>query len=293
MSEFKFACPVCGQHITADSSASGGQLECPTCFQKIVIPQAPSSADSKFILSAAQVGKPRPPATGFANSDAPVRASAKGAPVAIALLLLICAAAAAAFIFRDKIFKTRKAADLPATNSVAKKTAEVVPMTINPIPTNFAWTLSLTNLSIPEVPAAGRIHGHGFLCERSTLQGGTLTLRQGKAWPPDLGVTIMLVAKQGEELSGKTVEIPAERPPPVPRAILRWKDEQQEPITHNVNAGYALRVIFGEAANGRMPGKLYIAFPDDAKSFVAGTFDAEIRKATPPRKKAPKQAARP
>ena len=44
MSEFKFACPVCGQHITADSSTSGGQIECPTCFQKIVVPQAPASA---------------------------------------------------------------------------------------------------------------------------------------------------------------------------------------------------------------------------------------------------------
>src|SRR5712672_2412427 len=60
MSEFKFACPVCGQHITADSSTSGGQLECPTCFRKIVVPQAPTAGDSKFIISAAQVAKPRP-----------------------------------------------------------------------------------------------------------------------------------------------------------------------------------------------------------------------------------------
>ena len=52
MSEFKFACPVCGQHITADSANSGGQLECPTCFRKIVVPQAPEAADPKFILAA-------------------------------------------------------------------------------------------------------------------------------------------------------------------------------------------------------------------------------------------------
>src|SRR6516225_7672381 len=51
MSEFKFACPVCGQHITADSSASGKPLECPTCFQRIVAPQAPLSGDPKLILS--------------------------------------------------------------------------------------------------------------------------------------------------------------------------------------------------------------------------------------------------
>src|SRR5512143_3766686 len=60
MSEFKFACPVCGQHITADASTTGGQIDCPTCFQKIVVPQAPASPDTKLILSAAQVAKARP-----------------------------------------------------------------------------------------------------------------------------------------------------------------------------------------------------------------------------------------
>ena len=55
MSEFKFACPVCGQHITADSSASGSQLDCPTCFRKIVVPQAPA-AETKLLLSATQPG---------------------------------------------------------------------------------------------------------------------------------------------------------------------------------------------------------------------------------------------
>ena len=72
MSEFKFACPVCGQHITADSSTSGGQIECPTCFQKIVVPQAPESGNNKFILSAAQVAKPRPTSAAAASQLGPL-----------------------------------------------------------------------------------------------------------------------------------------------------------------------------------------------------------------------------
>lgn len=290
MSEFKFACPVCGQHITADSSTSGGQLECPTCFQKIVVPQAPSSADSKFILSASQVGKPRPlPNDTLSDSSAPKPAS-NAVPIVIAVVVLLGAAGAAAYIFRDKLFKSTPPptqVSQSKSNAPAKKAVDKTPMTVNPVPTNFAWTLNLTNIVIPDSPAAGSIHGSGFVCERSTLQGGTLTLRQGKTWPPDLGVTILLVAKQGEELSGKTVEIPADRQPPVPRVVIRWKDEQQEPITHNVGSGgYALKVVFGDAANGRMPGKLYLSLPDETKSFVAGTFDAEIRKPPPPKKKA-------
>src|SRR5277367_2198561 len=60
MSEFKYACPVCGQHIKCDSSQAGAQMECPTCFQKITVPQAPSSDEQKFII------------TGTKKSDRPV-----------------------------------------------------------------------------------------------------------------------------------------------------------------------------------------------------------------------------
>src|SRR5258708_40351660 len=105
MSEFKFACPVCGQHITADSTTTGSQLECPTCFQKIVVPQAPASADPKFILSAAQVAKPRP---GSQNEAAPLRdktSSFKEPLLWAAVVLVVVAAGAAGYIFRDRIFK--------------------------------------------------------------------------------------------------------------------------------------------------------------------------------------------
>src|SRR3954453_20880130 len=105
MSEFKFACPVGGQHITADSSASGGQLECPTCFRKIVIPQAPSDPDSKFIVSASEVGKPRPITTPNGSTDI-AQPARPGIPVVliVVVVVLLCAGGAAAFVFRDKIF---------------------------------------------------------------------------------------------------------------------------------------------------------------------------------------------
>src|SRR2546423_353286 len=107
MSEFKFACPVCGQHITTDSRTSGGQLECPTCFQKIIVPQAPTSADSKLILSASQVGKPRPIASGTTPEGESLKPTSKPLLIPIAAGgLFLGMACAAAFIFRDKIFKS-------------------------------------------------------------------------------------------------------------------------------------------------------------------------------------------
>src|SRR5438874_11425642 len=106
MSEFKFACPVCGQHITADSSASGGKLECPTCFQKIVVPQA-SAADSKFILAASQVGKPRPIGAPGDNPENVVPSKSVLPIAAILLVVVLGTAGVLAYVFRGKIFKTR------------------------------------------------------------------------------------------------------------------------------------------------------------------------------------------
>jgi len=139
---------------------------------------------------------------------------------------------------------------------------------------------------VPDAVAVGSIHGEGFACERAILTGGNLSLRQGAGWPPDLGINIAFFAKLGEELSGKTLEVTPERLPPLPKVTLRWKNDQNKGMSESFNNGYAFRVVFGPASNGRITGKLYIAFPDGAKSFVAGTFDAEIRKPPPPKPKA-------
>lgn len=289
MSEFKFACPVCGQHITADSSGSGGQIDCPTCFRKIIVPQAPASQDTKLILSASQVAKPRPTAAEAVSQLGPLEpAPRRSAVPALALLLLLaCGAGAGLYVFRDKLLRTGKPPAAAITNAPAPATNVAVALnTAYPVPTNIVWTLDLTNAVIPDTPAVGQIHGSGFRCERASLRGGTLSLSQGKDWPWDLSVSVSLLARHGEELSGKTVDIPADRPRARP-VTLRWKNEQKEPATATFSRGYALKLVFGEATNGRMPGSIYLCLPDKQQSFVAGTFDAEIRKAPPP--KAPRR----
>src|SRR5882672_10955031 len=231
MSEFKFACPVCGQHITADSSTSGGKIECPTCFRKIVVPQAPASTDSKLIISASQADRPKPPLNG-SSLAAPLRLStAKGLPIAAILLIVLCLGGAMAFVFREKIFKSQ-AGDRRSSNDSSGK-AHGFAKSPYSIPTNILWTLELTNARLPESVAAGRIRGSGFFCERATLQGGTLTLRQGKTWPPDLGISVNLFAQQGEDLTGKTIEVGPDRAPPLPKVVLRWKSDQDKAITQN------------------------------------------------------------
>ena len=41
--------------------------------------------------------------------------------------------------------------------------------------------------------------------------------------------------------------------------------------------GYSLRLEFDEVADdGTLPGRIYLCYPDDEKSYVAGTFRAVI-----------------
>ena len=268
MSEFKFACPVCGQHITADSITGGTEIQCPTCFQKIVVPQPPAAGNTKLILSAAQVTKPRP--VGFdTNRDlgSRRRTPAIGSLGFIALLFILLGSSAVLLLWAEDVLK------IPA-----KRKIEVPVKVEYPVPGNTGWTMNLTNTVVPEDTVAGSLHGSGFKCERALLKGGTLSLRQGKTWPPDLGIAVVLPAVEGELLSGKTLLVGPRRPPPVPEIVLRWKDEQQQPVARGFTNGYVLKLAFGQATNGRMPGKIYIGLPDDEKSFVAGTFDAEIRR---------------
>jgi outer membrane lipoprotein-sorting protein len=44
MAEFKFSCPLCNQRIQCDAGYAGAQINCPSCQQSIVVPQAPRFA---------------------------------------------------------------------------------------------------------------------------------------------------------------------------------------------------------------------------------------------------------
>ena len=60
------------------------------------------------------------------------------------------------------------------------------------------------------------------------------------------------------------------------RVMLRWRDGGQT-ARENFDGGYAMRLEFGALAGNRMPGKIYLCLPDETKSYVAGTFNVEIR----------------
>jgi len=269
MSEFKFACPVCGQHIKSNSSASGTQIECPTCFQKIVVPQAPTDESSKFILSAAQAPEKRP---FTAMGDTPI--DSKPRPRWLSLLwagsAVVVLAGVALVSVKSGVFKFRSTAATQSQTNIVQKSA---PKFATPDP---RWRLDLKHVEIQTNVASGRIWGREFQPQRVTIQDGTLELVQGPTWPPDVGVTILLPKQRPEEFAGKQFTIPKDYAGKAPRIVLRIKDDQQKEASTRFPAGYAMKLEFGEIANKRLAGRLYLCLPDKDKSVVVGSFSAEI-----------------
>ena len=66
MSEFKFSCPQCGQHILCDTQWSGLEINCPACQQTLAAPSlespAPAITEPMHVTPpTAAVSPPRPP----------------------------------------------------------------------------------------------------------------------------------------------------------------------------------------------------------------------------------------
>ena len=108
------------------------------------------------------------------------------------------------------------------------------------------------------------------------MSGSNLTLRVGRNGPVELGLNIYFFNREAEELGGKAAEVKA-TDAKAPRVVLHWKEADRQSQTFH--EGYAMKVEFGTVDNNTIPGKLFICLPDDSKSWVAGTFRAEIRKA--------------
>ena len=281
MSEFKYACPVCGQHMKCDSSQAGTVMECPTCFQKITAPQAPATDDPKFIIKGTKVGE-RPIPTAVADSEAaPTPAPQENSSLpAIVFIVLLCAAAVALFAFHGRIFKSSGGQGAPGPSPSQKPVRPPPPpkpVVVAPPANDASWMLELAAVTIPDSTVAGRIHGRDFICDRAILQGGTLTLRGAT----DLGAIINFGGVLTEALAGQSINV-ATNAEKAAHVILRWKEGNLS-LRENFTNGYALRIEFGLLDNNHLPGKVYLCTPDAEKSYITGNFNADIRKPRPPR----------
>lgn len=258
-------------------------VECPTCFQQLRVPEPPKGNGSTLVLTASLAnGRRYQPAQTKTQVAVLTRPAHRTMPSVLLLLFLVAVLAGAAWMWRDKLF-TRGAPRNPAAATAPP--AEP----LSPAPPDANWTLALAGAPWLESPAAGRIRGQPFSVQQARLRGGTLELRQTGV--PELTLVIQLFARRGEDLARQKITIEPSRTN-APRATLRIRDAQGGTRSESFTTGYALRLEFGEPRDRRMPGKLYFAAPDAAHSWVAGTFEAEIREPTPPKSASPEKRRR-
>ena len=264
MSEFKFACPVCGQHMICDASRGGSVMECPTCFQKILAPQA-SLANAKLILTGIKVSEKKIPARGDGGTENNFPTALLTSALVVALLV-----GAAMFVFRKQIFD-----NAPPVSAVRVNAA--------PTASDTNWTLTLVHAAIPDSPVVGRIHGQDFISERAAYLNfnGILILRHGAHGPVESGALIDFNGASADALAGKTINILADTNASA-RVTLRWKDENGALNSGHFNSNYALRLEFGALADNQLPGQIYLCTPDAEKSYLMGKFSADIVRPQPP-----------
>ena len=79
-----------------------------------------------------------------------------------------------------------------------------------------------------------------------------------------------------EILSGRSFEVGANHAGFAPGVSLFWREGDMRVMEMFTN-GFAMKLEFGNVSSNQLPGKIYLCLPDEAKSYVAGTFTAEIQ----------------
>jgi hypothetical protein len=229
-------------------------------------------------MTAVEVGKARPGSVPLQRAPV-VKRRAPWLGYVVGFLVFGGALAVALHFYGDKLWR-RDATELNESELRFKHKLENPP-----IP---KWSLDLAEAFIPNRSLAGSVSGHEFTCEKAYLRNTNLLFRQGTGWPPDLGVTISFLSEITNETS---IQVASTQENLIPRIILRSKDERQRPVSKAYLSGYVLKFSVEQVTTNSVSGRIYLATPDDDRSFVSGTFEAEIVK-SPSRRSAVRRVTR-
>jgi hypothetical protein len=309
MSDFKFPCPKCGQHILCDTSNAGMQIPCPVCQTLLTVPTPPPAAPAApgklSINKTARHAPPPPP--GAANAPAqpawgtkpaPRPAAKKKFPVkmvsTIGVVIVILAVGWFGFgapYLKQRAEEEKKKQEEAERQAVEQQKAAAA-AAAKLKASKATWNIDLANAEFPERHASGRLHSADFTVETVIFQNGSLILRQDTGFSRQFVIGIPL--KPGETIPGKSFQVTATDSNSQPRIVMNWKDETGKPPgTQSFTKGYAMKLEFGAAADGKVPGKIYLCVPDAEQSYVAGNFEIGPKTQAAAASGAPPDAARP
>jgi hypothetical protein len=147
-------------------------------------------------------------------------------------------------------------------------------------PPEGEWNLDLEGAAIPDRDASGRIKGSDFHVVEAEIQNGILTLRNGAQFKHDAQFIVFLF------LNGDDQTIAGRKFAFGPKQDFSAKVNAHVHV-HSTKAdgafdvestadGFSMKLEFGELKDGRLPGRIYLCYPDDERSYVAGRFSAKV-----------------
>ncbi len=293
MSDFKFPCPKCGQAIVCDVSNAGMSIPCPACNNPLTVPKppaaAPVAAGGKLAIKKTEPSHApaptvahQPQGTSWANRPvaavAQKKASKNWAKPLITIAVLAIIAAIGWFGFAAPMLKEKAAKEQAEKDAIARVEADRKKAEADAEAERRAravWTLDLAVAKLVNKPASGKLHGVNFTMESASLQKGVLSLRQETGSVRQFAMSIPL--KPGESLPGKSFEVTTTESNHIPQIVMSWKDDAAKPPSiQRHKSGYALKLEFGQPADSKLPGKIFLALPDTEQSFVSGTFHVDF-----------------
>jgi hypothetical protein len=137
--------------------------------------------------------------------------------------------------------------------------------------TNSEWVADISQVSFPDHPAIGKVHGMDFLVRATLFRNGDLRISSAN------GLSVAII-RLGASIEGKSFEIQASADDNAdPRVKMTWTEDGVVQST-TFSKGYSLKLQFGPVKNRTVAAKIYLCFPDDSKSWVAGSFQVRLPK---------------
>jgi hypothetical protein len=136
----------------------------------------------------------------------------------------------------------------------------------NSVPVESEWTADVSTVAFPGHPAGGKIHGNDFTVRGAFVRNDNLRFNATN------GISVTIIRGVDAAFEGKTYEVkPTDDSTNVPRIRTTW-NEGGTAQTATFSKGYRRKLQFGQAGNRMVGAKIYLCFPDDSKSYIAGTF---------------------
>jgi DNA-directed RNA polymerase subunit RPC12/RpoP len=139
-------------------------------------------------------------------------------------------------------------------------------------PAKSEWTADISKVSFPHHPASGKLHGIDFAVKTASFRNGDLKIRAGNG-------TFVDIFHLDASIEGHSYEIQSDEVGTTNKPLVRMTWNEGDVIqTSTFSKRYGMKLQFDQAINRTVSAKIYLCFPDDSKSCVAGTFEVRLLK---------------